>query len=120
MKDGRLMLARKALEGLIDSLDATVRVHRWLGTDAIPEPLSKSASLLLPRLGAADKLLAQNFTGAMGDVTRMDAMSAAIRHLDEAYVTYRKHVAARPTESDTAAMTLDTIVCEVKATSARW
>jgi hypothetical protein len=120
MKDSRPLLLRRALDALIDSLDATVRVHRWTGVEAIPEPLVQSASMLLPRLGAADRLLLRKFVGAASDETRMDAMSAAIRRLDGAYVEYRKRVADRPIEREVAATALDAEICDVKAAASNW
>lgn len=114
------MLLRKALEALIDSLEATVRVKRWTAVEAIPEPLTQSAALLLARLGAADRLLVHKFTGATSDESRMGAMSAAVRRLDEAYVDYHKRITDHPIEADTAANALDAEVCEVKATAPSW
>jgi hypothetical protein len=120
MKDGRPMLLRKALEAVIDSLDATLRVQRWSGADAVPEPLVQSASLLLPRLGAADRLLLRKFVGAPSDESRMDAMTSAVRHLDKAYVEYRKRITNQTPDRDAAATALDAEVCDVKAAATRW
>jgi hypothetical protein len=120
MRDGRIMLLRKALDALLDSLDATVRVQRWTGEETIPEPLTESAGMLLLRLGAADRLLARKFSGAPDDSIRMDAMTVAIKRLDGAYVEYRKRITERPAERDTATVALDTAVTDVKATASRW
>ena len=118
MRDHRPQLLRQALEALIDSLDATVRVQRWTTAEAIPEPLAQSASLLLSRLGAADRLLLRSFTGAASDETRMATMRAAVRLLDAAYVEYRKRIQGG--QGETAAEALDAKVCEVKATAPSW
>ncbi len=118
--DARVVSLRKALEGLLDSLEATLRVQTWEGADAIPGPVSESASLLLVRLGAADRLLARSFSGAPSDTTRMEVMTAAVRRLDGAYVEFRKRITARPTERGLAATTLDAAVGEVKAGASDW
>ena len=120
MKDERVTFFRKALEGLIESLDATVRVMRWSGEDGIPEPLQESASLLVTRLGTADRLASGNFAGSATDTARVTAMCAAMRRLDAAYVAYRQKLDTAPTERDAAGMTLDAEIDEVKADARRW
>jgi hypothetical protein len=116
MKDERVTLFRKALEELIESLDATVRVKRWDG-EAIPEPLKESASRLVARLGTADRLASSTFAGSAADISRVEAMCGAMRRLDAAYVAYRQ---STPAEHEAAAMALDTHIDEVKAASRQW
>jgi hypothetical protein len=115
MKDTRVAVFRKSLESLIESLDATVRVTRWAGTETIPEPLKDSAAQLVARLGTADRLANGNFKGSVADITRVNAMLAAMRRLDAAYVVYRQRLERKPAERDTAAMALDAAIDEIRS-----
>lgn len=115
MKDARVTTFRNALEGLIESLDATVRVTRWSEVESVPEPLKESASRLLARLGTADRLAAASFTGTVADVARVAAMRTAMRRLDAAYVAYRQQLTAPTADRDRAATTLGAEIDEVKA-----
>jgi hypothetical protein len=119
MRDTRVAVFRKTLEGLIESLDATVRLTRWAGADGVPEPLKESASQLTTRLGTASRLAASSFSGTTADTARVSAMLGAMRRLDAAYVTYRQGSERTPRERETAASTLDAEIDEVKADS-RW
>jgi hypothetical protein len=89
MKDPRVTTYRKALEALIESLDAIVRLKRWTDGEAPPEPLKQSASALVTRLGTAGRLASSHFTGSVADVSRVGTMRDAMRRLDTAYVNYR-------------------------------
>ena len=120
MNDQRVAAFRKALTGLMESLDATVRVARWPGPEAIPAPLEDSASKLLDRLGSANRFAADRYLGSAPVVTCMSAMSAATKDLDAAYVEYQRHLAGSSEELARAAMALDHEIDAVKATSARW
>lgn len=112
MKDERVTFFRKALEGLVESLDATVRVARWNSEESVPEPLKGSASRLVERLGTADRLASGTFNGSVGDMARVKTMCGAMKRLDASYVTYRQ---ATPKDRDGAAMTLDSDVHEIRA-----
>ncbi len=116
------MTFRGALEALLESLDATVRVARWKhdGGEAIPEPLKKSASQLVERLGAATRLASGRFVGAPAVVATSEAIRSAINELDAAYVAYRKHLDAGPSAKDEAAIALDAEVGRVKMQADRW
>jgi len=71
--------SRGALESLVESLDATVRLARWdSGGNAAPEPLKKSASQLVQRLGAATRLASGKFVGAPAVVASSDAIRSAV------------------------------------------
>lgn len=120
MNDQRVAAFRKALTALLDSLDATVRVARWPGPEAIPAPLENSATKLLDHLGTANRFAADRYVGSPPVVGCMDAMSAATKLLDEAYVEYRRHLSGSSEEQAQAAMALDHEIDAVKATSARW
>lgn len=93
MNDQRVAAFRKALNSLVESLDATVRVARWPAPEAIPAPLENSAAQLLDRLGCANRFAADRYHGAPPVVLCMTAMSAATRVLDAAYLEYRRHLA---------------------------
>ena len=86
MKDTRVMFFRKTLEELLDSLDAVVRVRRWVGPESVPEPLKEAAGHLLVRLGTAGRVASSTFRGSVADTTRVDVMLGAMRRLDAAYV----------------------------------
>lgn len=120
MNDLRVAAFRKALTALLESLDATVRVARWSGPEAIPAPLEDSAKKLLDHLGSANRFAADRYLGSPPVVACMTAMSAATKALDAAYVEYRRHLDGSSEELDRAAMALDQEIDAVKATSARW
>ncbi len=120
MNDQRVAYFRKALETLVDSLDATARLSRWDGTDSAPEPLQESAAKLGERLGAANRLAAGKFVGAAQVVASLNGVSGAIKRLDAAYVQYRHRIDSKPTERDEAAVALDAEIGSVKAEAERW
>ena len=89
MKDPRVVTYRKALEALLESLDATLRIERWPEGEGPPAPLKDSAAQLVARLGTAGRLASSRFAGAVADVSRVDSMRAAMKRLDTAWVAYR-------------------------------
>jgi hypothetical protein len=115
MNDQRVAYFRKALDSLVESLDATARLSRWDSTESAPEPLQQSAAKLGERLGAANRLAAGKFVGATQVVASLTGMSGAIRRLDAAYVQYRHRIEAKPTEKEEAAVALDAEIGNVKA-----
>jgi hypothetical protein len=117
MKDERVKVFRRALQELIESLDAMVRVRRWAGPEAAPEPLQESASRLLGRLGTAGRLAAGTFNGSPADALQVEAMCSAMRRLDAAYVAYRQ---AQNGDHEASAMTLNGHIEDVTAEAARW
>lgn len=120
MKDQRVGAFRKALTSLVESLDATVRVARWSGPEAVPTPLESSASQLLDHLGSANRFAAEPYLGSPPAVGYMAAMSEATKLLDAAYVEYRRHLQDEKEELDRAAMALNHEIDAVKATSHQW
>jgi hypothetical protein len=120
MNDQRVASFRRALEALVESLDATARLSRWDGTETAPEPLTQSAAKLTERLRAANQLAADKFVGAPPVVSMLTGMSAAIKRLDEAYVQYRHRVDEKPAELDQAAVALDAEIGNVKAEAESW
>lgn len=119
MKDSRVTFFRNTLESLLESLDATVRVTRWVGPEVIPEPLKETAAHLGTRLGTAGRLASSTFTGSPADAARVEVMLGAMRRLDAAYVAYRQHLDRPAAERETAAMTLTAEIAEVSG-DARW
>ena len=120
MKDQRVPFIRRALDGVLESLEATLRVKRWTGAEEIPEPLKKAALRLVERLGTADRLAATAFRGTPQDVGRVEAMVSAIRKLDAAYVTFRQALDRKPEELEAAAITLTEEIDHVKAGIEHW
>jgi hypothetical protein len=120
VNDQRVTAFRKVLTSLLESLDATVRVARWSGPEAIPTPLQNSASKLLDHLGSANRFAADRYNGSPPVVACMTAMSAATKVLDGAYVEYRRHLDGQKDELDQAAMALDHELDRAKATSHQW
>jgi len=120
MKDQRVAFFRTQLESLVESLAATVRITRWQGDEVIPEPLKKSASKLLDRLGTANRLAADKYAGPPPVVACITAMTGAAQRLDAAYVQYRHRIELTPAQRDEAAMALDVEIDGVKADAHRW
>lgn len=115
MKDKRVLVFRKSLEDLVESLEATVRVAEWDGAETVPEPLKDSASKLMTRLGTADRLAAGVFKGTIADVARVTSMTSAMRRLETAYVAYRKRLDTTPERAKAAeelVATLDQVKSE--------
>ena len=79
MKDQRIKVFRGALEGLIESLDALVRVSRWSEPDPPPDPLRSAASKLMDRLGTAGRLSSGTFVGTPADTNKVEAMITTMR-----------------------------------------
>lgn len=115
MKDQRLKVFRGALEGLIESLDALVRVSRWSEADAPPDPLRAAAAKLLDRLGTAGRLSSGTFVGTPSDANKVQAMFDTMRRLDAAYVVYRKRVDSSPAQALDAAANLEADIAEATA-----
>ena len=108
--DARVATFRSALDGLIESLDATVRLRRSTEQEGALEALKASAAQLLTRLGIANRLAAGRFSGSMADTARVQAIAAAVRRLDAAYVVY-----CQGRDRDLAVSTLATEIVQVKA-----
>jgi hypothetical protein len=119
--DPRIVTFRNALESLIESLDATVRIARWEpGGEPIPEPLRRSAAQLQERLGSANRLAGGRFVGAPAVVATSDAIKEAVRDLDAAFVAYRKRAEGAPDQREEAVIELDGAVGRIKLDAHRW
>lgn len=92
MKEHRLQVFRTAIEGLVESLEALIRLSRWNDAEAKPEPLVVSAGKLLDRLGTADRLSSAKFHGTPTEITKVSAMCAVLKSLDVAYLAYRQQL----------------------------
>jgi hypothetical protein len=120
-KDPRIVTFRGALESLIESLDATVRIARWeSGGEPIPDPLRRSAAQLQERLGSANRLAGGRFVGAPAVVSTSDAIREAVQRLDAAFLAYRKRVDVAAGQQADAAIELDAEVGRVKLDAHRW
>jgi hypothetical protein len=120
-QDPRIVTFRGALESLIESLDATVRIGRWEGSGGpIPDPLVRSAAQLQDRLGSATRLAAGRFVGAPAVVAISDAIKEAVQGLDAAFVAYRKRVDGASGGQDEAAIALDAELGRIKLDAHRW
>ena len=119
MKDQRLKVFRDAVEQLIESLDAHVRLARWDAKEPKPEPLVALASKLMDRLGAADRLSAARYQGAAADVAKVDAMRLAMKRLETAYAAFRRETKLGG-ETTGALVTLESEVGAVASTSRAW
>ena len=117
MKDARVAAFRTALESLMTSMDAAVRIARWTeAPDAIPAPLQKAASALEARLSTATTLAQSKVVGAPQVMARINAMAECIRRLDEAYKAYRTEITDAPGTEAEAALALDAAIADVKDT----
>jgi hypothetical protein len=120
-KDPRIVMFRGALESLLESLDATVRIARWEpGGEPIPEPLQRSAVQLQERLGSANRLAGGRFVGAPAVVATSDAIKEAVQQLDAAFVAYHKRSDGSPGQRDEAAIELDAELGRIKLDAHRW
>ena len=120
MKDQRVVFLRGVLEGLVESLDATLRISRWSDAEAIPEPLKVAAAQLVDRLGTANRLAAGKFNGSPVVVNAAAAMSAAIQRLDTAFVEFRRTLGGTPAQKDEGVLALEAELGNVKADAASW
>jgi hypothetical protein len=120
MKDQRLQVFRAAVEGLMESLEAYVRVSRWKDAGKPPEPLATAAAKLVDRLGAADRLSSGTFVGTATDANKVTAMCAAMKRLDAAYVAYRQRLEWTPDQETIACATLEAEIGEVRTESHHW
>ena len=120
--DPRIVTFRGALESLLESLDATVRIARWQPGEGgpVPEALQRSAVQLQGRLGSATRLAAGKFAGTGAVVEKSDAIKEAVRDLDAAFVAYRRRLDGAPSERDEAALELDAVLGRVKGDAHHW
>ena len=120
MKDHRIKVFRGAIEALLESLDAYVRVARWSEPGGIPEPLNTAATKLVDRLGTADRLASGVFIGSPADSNKVTAMCVAMKRLDAAYVAYRHRVDRMPEQEATASATLEAEIGEIRGNAHQW
>jgi hypothetical protein len=120
--DSHMVTFRGALESLLDSLAATVRIARWPQSDGgpVPEALQRSAVQLQVRLGSATRLASGKFAGSAAALEKSDAIKEAVRDLDAAFVAYRKRLEGVASRRDEAALELDAVLGRVKLDAHRW
>jgi hypothetical protein len=120
MKDQRIPVLRRALDSLLESFEATLRVKTWAGPEEIPEPLRKAAARLVERLRTADKLSAFTPRSSALDAEGVQAMGAAVRRLDEAYVAFHRAIERAPTSAESALASLREEIDVVKEGNGAW
>src|SRR5512145_2122410 len=120
MNDRRVSAHRDALEALMDSVSATLRIERWDDADSVPESLQQRARLLEERLATATKLVATTYTGSPLVVSRLNGLSAAIQRLARACADFRDRMSRDPKQSEVALEVLNFEFDEVRSGSDRW
>jgi|SRR5271155_1152578 len=120
MRDNRIKVFRAAIEALLESLDAHMRVKRWSEPGDVPEPLHTAATKLMDRLGVTDRLASGVFVGSPADANKVTAMCSAMKRLDAAYVSYRRQVDRGSAEEGAAAALLQAEIGEVRRTEDQW
>jgi hypothetical protein len=93
MTDPRVEVFRAALLELMESIDATLATRRWQGPEPVPEEIKDKAARVIERLGAAERLSRSVFHGKKVEAARVDAIMAAFRQLETAYVAGRRSTA---------------------------
>jgi len=119
MRDQRVPLIRRALDGLLDSLEATLRMSGWAGPEEVPEPLRASAGRLIERLGFADRFAGISVRDER-DAKSVEAMRTAIRRLDAAYVAFHQAVERAPASGALAGAALQQEIDNVKEGNDAW
>jgi hypothetical protein len=114
MKDQRVVFLRKAFDGLVESLDATVQIALSKEAEGVPEPVQQAAAKLLERLGSANRLAAGRFAGSPILVASAGEISGAIHKLDLAFVEYRR------TAKGDGPTVLNAQLDKIKAVAAGW
>ena len=120
MKDQRIPGLRRALDALLISLEATLRVRSWSGPDEIPEAVRSAAGRLIERLQTADRLSGFRPSASGLDTARVHAMSAAVRRLDAAYVAFRRSAEQAPASVESAIASLRDEIDLVKGGHDAW
>ncbi len=113
------MVFRSAIEELLESLDALLRVAQWNAPEQPPDLLHAAATKLLDRLGTADRLASGTFVGTQTEAGKVAAMCAALKRLDAAYVAYRQK-ADGPTRRAAASAKLEETIGQVKNDAHQW
>lgn len=120
MRDQRLQVFRNAVDTLVESLEAVVRLSRWTDGDTKPESLVLAASKLLERLGTADRLAASHFHGPAAETAKVTAMCAALKRLDAAYLEYMRRTESPSPDRAAAASDLESEISATTAGSGSW
>jgi hypothetical protein len=106
----RVAIFTQALDVLVESLEAMIRLETWRDPEPVPEPLKRAAAEVVLRLGAANRLAAGRFSGSIPDATRVRAIADAVRRLDAAYLVY-----VQDPDRTRAAGTLSAAIVKIKA-----
>ena len=68
----------------------------------------------------ADRLASGAFVGTPADTSKVTAMCSAMKRLDAAYLTYRRHADRISNPDAAASATLEAEIGEVRDTADRW
>jgi hypothetical protein len=120
MRDNRLKVFQTALDALLESLDAYVRVGRWRESGDLPEPLQIAATKLNDRLASAERLGSGVFVGTPADSRKVTAMCSAMKRLDAAYMSCRRQVERDPAQAALAWAALESEIGEVRGGQGEW
>lgn len=112
MSDIRVRVFSRAVDDLVASLEALLRLARWVETEPRPEPLLRAASKLPDRIVAAQRLFTEPFIGPPADMIKVDVLCGKLRRLDAAYKAYDSQVG-----SAEAAAALEIEIAEATASS---
>ncbi len=113
MKDKRILVFKKSLEDLVESLDATLALAGLDDEDAAPAPVRESASRLPRLLGTTDRLAAGVFKGNPRSAAEVTELTGAMRRLADAYIAYRRELESTAS-TDSASAQLAATLEQVK------
>lgn len=89
MRDRRPVTIRRALDALLEAVEASVRIHRWSEAEEIPAPLVRAAKEIAERRSAAEQATSMSFDGSPADAKRVAMMIDAMKRLEAAYAAWR-------------------------------
>ncbi len=110
MNDRRVTAIRNALEALVESIDATLRIARWDISDPLPDSLRLAAAQLEANLKVANELARGNVSGTPAIVHRLTVSSAAVQRLTTAYQEFVNLKGGEAADLATARENLDAAI----------
>jgi hypothetical protein len=113
MNDRRVTAIRSALEALVESIDATMRIARWDISDPVPDSLRLAAAQLEANMKLANELARGNVSGTPAIVHRLSVTSSAVIRLTAAYREFESLKNGQADEVATARENLDAAIDSV-------
>ena len=110
MNDRRVTAIRNALEALVESIDASLRIAKWDISDPLPDSLRLAATQLEANLKLATELARGNVSGAPAIVHRLTVTSAAVQRLAAAYKEFESLKGGEAIELAAARENLDAAI----------